>query len=74
MNYHLEHHLLMTVPHYHLPRLHALLRERGVLDGACVERGYWRVLRRAASKGTPAEPRLVPNPAGGAPYVLETGA
>ena len=44
----------MTVPHYRLPRLHRLLRERGVLDGACVERGYWRVLRRAASKGTPA--------------------
>jgi fatty acid desaturase len=74
VNYHLEHHLLMTVPHYHLPRLHALLRERGVLDGACVERGYLRVLRRAASKGTPAEPRLAPNPAGGAPYVLEEAA
>jgi len=71
VNYHLEHHLLMTVPHYHLPRLHRLLRDRGALDGACVERGYWRVLRRAASKGTPAEPRLAPNPAGGAPYVLE---
>lgn len=71
VNYHLEHHLLMTVPHYHLPRLHRLLSDRGALDGACIERGYWRVLRRAASKGTPAEPRLAPNPAGGAPYVLE---
>jgi fatty acid desaturase len=50
VNYHLEHHLLMTVPHYRLPRMHALLRERGVLERACVERGYWRVLRRAASK------------------------
>ena len=70
VNYHLEHHLLMTVPHYRLPEMHRLLRERGVLDDACVERGYWRVLRRASSKGTPAEPRLAKNPAGGAPYVV----
>ena len=50
VNYHLEHHLVMTVPHYHLPRMHRMLRERGVLDGACVERGYGPVLRLAASK------------------------
>jgi fatty acid desaturase len=50
VNYHLEHHLLMTVPHYNLPRMHRLLRERGVLDRACLERGYWRVLKRAASR------------------------
>ena len=50
VNFHLEHHLVMTVPHYRLPALHRLLRERGVLDDACVERGYWRVLARAASK------------------------
>jgi fatty acid desaturase len=50
VNYHLEHHLLMTVPHYNLPRMHALLRERGVLDAACVSRGYLRVLRSAASR------------------------
>lgn len=48
LNYHLEHHLLMTVPHYNLPRMHRLLAERGVLDHACVERGYAGVLRRAA--------------------------
>jgi len=50
LNYHLEHHLLMTVPHYNLPRLHALLAARGVLVDACVERGYAGVLRRAASR------------------------
>ncbi len=50
VNYHLEHHLLMTVPHYRLPRLHAILRERGLLDGALVtEGGYREVLRRATS-------------------------
>ncbi len=50
VNYHLEHHLLMRVPLYNLPKLHRLLAERGVLDGALVERGYWGVLARAASK------------------------
>ena len=46
VNYHLEHHLLMTVPYYKLPRLHARLRELGLLDGSPVEVGYPAVLRR----------------------------
>ena len=50
VNFHLEHHLLMTVPHYHLPRLHKWLRERGVLEEACMTAGYLNVLRLAASK------------------------
>lgn len=50
VNFHLEHHLLMTVPHYNLPRLHEMLQDRGVLDRACVTEGYWNVLRLAASK------------------------
>ncbi len=50
VNYHLEHHLLMTVPHYNLPRMHRLLRQRGALDGACVTDGYLDVLRLAASR------------------------
>src|SRR5512139_1614409 len=41
VNFHLEHHLLMTVPHYNLPRLHRMLRSRGVLANACVTDGYW---------------------------------
>ena len=53
VNYHLEHHLLITVPHYHLARMHRLLRERGLLNNACVERGYPGVLRRAASRPSP---------------------
>jgi fatty acid desaturase len=50
VNYHLEHHLLMTVPFYNLPRMHRLLRQRGLLDGALVADGYLPVLRQAASK------------------------
>lgn len=49
VNYHLEHHLLMTVPWYNLPRMHRLLKERGALEGALVEKGYSGVLKRAAS-------------------------
>ncbi|MBK7951218.1 MAG: fatty acid desaturase family protein [Deltaproteobacteria bacterium] len=61
VNYHLEHHLLMTVPHYRLPRLHALLRDKGLLAGALVtEGGYREVLRRATSTGTSAGTSAVP--------------
>ncbi|HYF18976.1 MAG TPA: fatty acid desaturase family protein [Ramlibacter sp.] len=34
VNYHLEHHLYPAVPHYHLPALHRLLRQKGALDDA----------------------------------------
>jgi fatty acid desaturase len=34
VNYHVEHHLYASVPHYHLPRLHREMAARGVLDGA----------------------------------------
>ena len=55
VNYHLEHHLLMTVPHYRLPQMHAILRDRGLLEGALVtEGGYREVLRRATSATTSA--------------------
>jgi fatty acid desaturase len=50
VNYHLEHHLLMTVPLYNLPKLHRLLRERGALEGAMLADGYLPVLRQASSK------------------------
>ena len=50
MNFHLEHHLIMAVPHYNLPRMHRLLRERGVLEDALVTRGYRELLSQASSK------------------------
>jgi fatty acid desaturase len=36
VNYHLEHHLYPAVPHYNLPKLHALLAAKGALQGAQV--------------------------------------
>jgi fatty acid desaturase len=50
VNFHLEHHILMRVPHYNLPRLHSMLRDRGVLDDALVADGYVDVLTQACSK------------------------
>jgi fatty acid desaturase len=50
VNFHLEHHLMMTVPHYNLPRMHRLLRERDVLRDSCVTDGYLAVLRLATSR------------------------
>lgn len=47
VNYHLEHHLLPTVPHYRLKRLHTLLWERGAGVQATTAPGYLAVLRLA---------------------------
>jgi len=49
VNYHLEHHLVMTIPHYNLPRMHDLLQRRGLLDGAHVATSYLAVLRRVVT-------------------------
>jgi len=46
VGYHLEHHLVITVPYYKLPRFHRMLGQRGFLADACIERGYGRVLRK----------------------------
>ena len=50
VNFHLEHHLLMTVPFYNLPTMHRMLADRGALAEACIDTSYLDVLRRAASK------------------------
>jgi fatty acid desaturase len=55
VNFHLEHHLLMTVPHHNLPRMHTMLRDRGVLrDAVIAGGGYLQVLREATAKPEPA--------------------
>ncbi|MCZ7582604.1 MAG: fatty acid desaturase family protein [Deltaproteobacteria bacterium] len=45
VNYHLEHHLLATTPHYKLKRLHKLLKERGLYDKSHIAKNYGEVLR-----------------------------
>jgi fatty acid desaturase len=50
VNYHLEHHLLVGVPYYRLPELHALLRDRGAVPEAP---GYADVLRTVSAATLP---------------------
>ena len=45
-NYHCSHHLFMTVPHYNLPRLHRLLKDRAYAGHHEVPGGYISALRR----------------------------
>lgn len=47
VNYHLEHHLLMTVPPYNLSKMHRLLKSKGALHNACVVDNYNDVLKLA---------------------------
>lgn len=44
-NYHLEHHLLPSVPAYNLPDFHQLLVRKGLLNKAELRRGYGEVMR-----------------------------
>lgn len=60
VNYHLEHHLLMTVPHYNLPKMHRMLKEKDLLEDALVTRGYAEVLRRATSKPSEGQAAAAP--------------
>ncbi|MDH5676041.1 MAG: fatty acid desaturase family protein [Myxococcales bacterium] len=50
VNYHLEHHLFMTVPHYNLKKAHRMLEAAGVLERAEVAPSYLHVLRKAVGK------------------------
>jgi len=50
VNYHYEHHLMMTVPHHNLPKLHRVLVERGLIPEGCLVTGYREVLRLATSR------------------------
>lgn len=41
VNFHIEHHVMPSVPWYRLPLMHRLLREKGVVE---TPPGYWQVL------------------------------
>lgn len=44
VNYHLEHHILPSVPCYNLKAFHRHLKQKGVLDGADICQSYWQVI------------------------------
>ncbi|MBN9556946.1 MAG: fatty acid desaturase, partial [Alphaproteobacteria bacterium] len=50
VNYHVDHHALMYVPCYNLPKLHALLLAKGFGPKMEIRKNYGEVLRLAASK------------------------
>lgn len=50
VNFHREHHLLASCPHYRLAQLHQRLREKGIVGDSP---GYWDVLKLMASGGEP---------------------
>ncbi len=52
VNYHLEHHLLASVPIYRLRALHRLLLERGYYEGVGFPRGYLQMLREVITAQT----------------------
>lgn len=49
VNYHLEHHYLMTVPHFQFKKMHQMLLERGVFKNGYLEDGYLDVLKKSVS-------------------------
>lgn len=49
VNYHLEHHLMASVPCYRLKELHRLLQQRGAYDGVPIFNGYGAVLRHVVN-------------------------
>jgi fatty acid desaturase len=53
VNFHLEHHLLVSVPWFRLPALHALLAERGALKNAVLSPGYLAVARTVSAQRVP---------------------
>lgn len=50
VNYHLEHHLLPTVPWWQLPALHRTLETRDAIPRASLARGYLHVLSLVTSR------------------------
>lgn len=50
VNYHVEHHLMMSVPCYHLPSMHTILKKKGFYDQAVHADSYWEVFKTALKK------------------------
>lgn len=49
VNFHMEHHFMAGVPCYNLPKLRALLKSKGLLDGVPEVKGYGQVLKLAVA-------------------------
>ncbi len=49
VSYHVEHHLMASVPIYNLPLLHRLLKEKGYYDDVSFHSSYWSMLRKVTA-------------------------
>ena len=49
VNYHLEHHLLVSCPCYKLPKMHRVLIDKGLRDKMELKPNYWSMLDHATS-------------------------
>jgi len=50
VNYHVEHHLMMFIPCYRLPKLHKLLKQRDLIWKMETATSYFDILKRATSR------------------------
>lgn len=48
VNFHAEHHMMMSVPPYNLPKMHRIISERGFYEQGIIEQNYWSVIKKAA--------------------------
>lgn len=47
VNYHAEHHMLMSVPSYNLPKMHELIKQNGFYNKGVLETGYLNIIKMA---------------------------
>ena len=47
VNYHAEHHMMMTVPPYNLPKMHDILLSKGFFEKGPLEKGYLSLIKKA---------------------------
>ncbi|MEW7290697.1 fatty acid desaturase family protein [Aquimarina sp. 2304DJ70-9] len=50
VNYHAEHHMLMSVPSYRLPKMHKILVEKGFYEKGVLAKGYWSIIKMASAQ------------------------
>ncbi len=50
VNYHSEHHLLMTVPPYNLPKMHRLIKSKGFYEKGSLAHNYWTIVKMAIAE------------------------
>ena len=54
VNYHLEHHILASVPAYRLKQMHHLLKQRGAYQDTKLGSGYWQIIQQVTQSNSQA--------------------